>query len=131
MKNLLHAVIFALLASVALAANPSVYTNAALTATAVSASTKTGGSTSLLSYNISNANSSFVYIQMFNAASAGAVTLGTTPPTFWLAVPAVGVTDGPLVNPVVFPLGLVIAVTTTPTGSTAPSTSVQIVLVYQ
>lgn len=75
-------------------------------------------------YNIQNPNTSPIFLQFFNAATAGAVTPGTTTPVFWVAVPAGGVTDASLsVSPGQFPLGIVIAATTTPLGGTSPASA--------
>lgn len=77
------------------------------------------GSRRLYSYNIHNPNAAVAFVQMFNAASVGAVTLGTTPPTDWIAIPAGGVIDGFWPISPAFNAGLVVAATTTPTGNTA------------
>jgi hypothetical protein len=76
-------------------------------------------------YNIQNPNSGPVFVQFFNAATAGAVTPGTTAPLFWIAIPAGGVVDSGYlgVSPAAFPLGIVVAITTTPNGATAPTTA--------
>lgn len=61
------------------------------------------------------------YLQFFDAASVGAVTLGTTAPKW-----SIGLAAGEAANlsglALTFPLGLVIAATSTPNGSGAPST---------
>jgi len=71
-----------------------------------------------------NPNSSVAYIQIFDVATAGAVTLGTTAPKLSLGIPptnsggftlsAIGVS---------FTTGIQVAATTTATGSTAPATA--------
>lgn len=80
--------------------------------------------TGLCGWNIINTNAAVVYIQLFNAAGTGDVTLGTTAPTLVLAIPAgVGASVFSMLSndsSISFPLGLVAAATTTPTGSTAP-----------
>ena len=129
MKKLLLslALLVALAIPAAVAANL-VYFKSNLTATAVLAK---AGSVTIGSYNISNPNSSPVFIQVFNAATAGAVTLGTTPPTFVLTVPAAnGVLDGNLAGSYNLPLGMVVAATTTATGNTAPTSAVPITIFY-
>ena len=81
-----------------------------------------GGSVSLKSISLSNPSNAVAYFQFFDAATAGAVTLGTTVPTFWIAVPTVNAVNlefGPVGY--VFKSGMVVAVTTTPTGGSAPS----------
>lgn len=110
-----------------------IFTSATLTSTAVLVTAQTSPSAPfLVSYNISNPNSAIVYVQFFNAATSGAVTVGSTAPLFWVAVPATnGVIDTALVTPIPFSLGIVIACTTTPTGSTAPSSADPISIVYK
>ena len=107
------------------------YANAALSNTP--AQVGAAGLRVVALYNISNPNSYTIYVQMFNAATAGAVTVGSTTPYMWIAVPAnSGVTDNSLVaNILNFPLGLVVAATTTPTGGSAPASAVPTVIVYQ
>lgn len=88
------------------------------------------GPTDLFGYRVINTNAAIGYLQMFNSATTGAVTLGTTVPDAVIPVPATGASvveagqlpiDG-------FPLGLVIAATTTPGGSTALVSGVDVVL---
>ena len=119
----------ALASSALAAANP--YSNAAATNTAVTVKVAPAspGFLSLLHYNVSNTNASAVYVQFFDALVAN-VTPGTTTPTFFLAVPASGVLDGEFPVPPAFAVGIVICVTTTPTGGTAPGTAVPITLHY-
>lgn len=103
--------------------------NASVTNTAVLVK---AGANSLAGYNVSNTNAGTVYVQFFDAATSGAVTVGTTAPYFWIAVPGGspgGVTDGLQTVGIPFTNGVVIAVTTTPTGGTAPSTGCPVVLV--
>lgn len=70
------------------------------------------------------------YLQFFNAASTAAVTLGTTAP-----VRSIGLAAGEKANlsglAVDFPLGLVIAGTTTATGSTTATTGLVVNLGYK
>ena len=133
MKKLLFIVLFGLClmpqaVDAALPNSATIYANAAVTATPVQATT---GVAILVGYNLSNTNTATVYVQFFDAATIGAVTLGTTPPKFWLAIPAGGgVTDGLQTFGPGFGLGCVIAVTTTPTGNTAPANAVPSVLFF-
>ena len=60
-------------------------------------------------YNLSNPNSALVYVQMFDAASAGSVTLGTTTPVASLAIPPYGVTDSLPTSGLALQNGLVLA----------------------
>ena len=74
--------------------------------------------------NAANPNSVLAYIQFFDAATAGTVTVGTTAPTFFVAVPANGgVIDTPQIVPYQFKKGIVVAATTSPTGSGTPSSA--------
>lgn len=115
--------------SFVLAGNPVAYLNAATTAAPVLVAT---GTRQLQQYNLSNPNATLVYVQIFDASSAASVTLGTTPPTLWFGIPANnGVTDGSFIPPYVFVNGIVVAVTTTPTGNTAPASNVPVVLTYE
>lgn len=78
-----------------------------------------------------NADTALAYLQIFNAASAGAVTVGATAPTL-----AIGVENGQTVQMVFgdlgvrFDAGIVIAATTTPTGSTSPGVGLVVNLGY-
>ncbi len=92
---------------------------AALVATKVAVKASAGN---LYGYHIYNPNSAVIYVQMFNVASAS-VTLGTTPPTMVLAVPAGGWADAtPSGPPITFNTAITIAATTTASGLTAPTT---------
>lgn len=76
--------------------------------------------------NISAADS---FVQMFDAASTAAVTLGTTVPTYSFFIPKGDATnrggmDKTFTVSLAFIKGLVIAATTTPTGSSAPATAI-------
>lgn len=86
-----------------------------------------GGPISLSYFNLSNPNSTLAYVQFFDAAATSAVTVGTTAPTFFVAVPANGgvVDTSPLVD-YQFKKGIVVAATTTPTGNTAPGSAVPV-----
>lgn len=131
MKNVIR-ILFALAIGLALTLplKAGTYTNSGLTATKVLLVNNTGGGAIQFAYfNIANPNSTLVYVQFFDAATTGAVTLGTTAPTCWVAVPALGgVVDTSFVQGFVFKLGVVVAATTTPTGSTAPASNVPLIL---
>lgn len=86
------------------------------------------GNTRIFSYNVQNPNAAPIFLQFFNAASVGAVTLGTTPPTDWLAIPASGVLDGFWMYSPMYPTGVVVAATTTSTGATVASTGLPVSL---
>lgn len=73
-------------------------------------------------YQIEENSGADVFIQFFDAADAGDVTVGTTAPDFTMRIPASGtfgkdVNDSPFHF---FALGCVVAVTTTRTGNTNP-----------
>ena len=102
------------------------YTNSALTTTLVQVFT---GPAVITGENISNVSNAVIYVQFFDAASTAGITLGTTPPYAWVAVPVNGVLDGPSsIVGLGFKNGIVAAVTTTPTGLTAPSANIPFVL---
>ena len=90
----------------------------------------TGGPYINLSYyNLANPNSSLAYVQFFDSATSGAVTVGTTTPAFWIAVPANGgCIDTSTLIDYQFKAGIVVASTTTPTGSTANSSATPITI---
>ena len=123
MKRLLTLVLSLALLALPAAAQvqgASTYTNPALTATLVVAQATPG---TLVYWNISNPNSSLVYVQFFDAAATGGITLGSTAPKLSIAVPPTnGVTDGVSVPGIAFQKGVVIAVTTTANGASAPGT---------
>lgn len=71
-----------------------------------------------------NDNASKIYIQMFDVATAGAVTLGTTPPDLSIDIEPTQSTGFTLsLVGVQWANGLQVAATTTATGSTAPGTA--------
>lgn len=87
----------------------------------------TGGR--LYGYHIENPNIQKAYVQFFNALAVN-VILGTTTPYFPLNVPAGGVLDTFLPNPVSFGVAHSIAATTTATGNTAPSSGLIVTIFY-
>lgn len=79
----------------------------------------------------SNVNSADAFIQCFNKANTTAVTLGTTAPDWVVSVPpAAGGNRGKFAedffDAVPFPAGLIVAATTTPTGSTLVTTGLDV-----
>jgi hypothetical protein len=85
------------------------------------------GITDLKGWTIVNKNAAVEFIQCFNAAAPTDVFLGTTVPTYVIPV-TTGVDVGTIWNMpdnmrLTFNLGLVVACTTTETGSTAPATN--------
>lgn len=74
-----------------------------------------------------NTNAAIEYLQLFDAAAAGSVTVGTTPPTV-----AIGLTASVPFNfafgdfGLGFNLGLVVAATTTFNGGTSPGVALPV-----
>lgn len=88
------------------------------------------GNTRLDGYALYNPSAAVAYLQCFNAKQITDVTLGTTAPLFAIPVPAAGSVS--LANlRASFLLGLCIAATTTPTGSSAPATAMVVNLGYR
>lgn len=101
------------------ATNSTPYFNGAVGTTKVAVGT---GGQVLTDYFLENPDAETkAYLQFFNAANTGDVTLGTTPP-----VRSIGLDGGEKANlaglALAFPLGLVIAATSTASGSSAPAT---------
>lgn len=135
MKNILRLAVLFLAACSAALASPSCYTNGAVTGTKilVSAAPATSGN-HLWSYHLVNGNASIVYLQIFDAGSTGAVTLGSTAPTMVLGIPSTangGVVTGSFPKSFPFTNGIVIAITTTWNGSTAPGASSLVTITYE
>jgi len=98
-------------------------TSSALTNTAVAVKTTAGILGIAYCYN---PNSTVAYVQVFNVAT-GSVTVGTTAPTFFFAIPATsiggfGFGGG---SGLYFSTAISIAATTTSTGGSAPSTALE------
>lgn len=85
---------------------------------------KSSAAGNLKGYYIFNPNSSVSYIQIFDVATAGAVTLGTTVAKLSLGIPALGAANLDSAPGIAFANGIQVAATTTATGSVAPSTAV-------
>lgn len=78
-----------------------------------------------------NSSGSMTYIQIFDVATAAGVTLGITTPTLSLGIPGTQSSGiGPSGLGVVFQNGIQVAVTTTATGNTAPSTAMDCNVTY-
>lgn len=133
MKNILLRLVFffALIGSALAAPNAYFTATASSTALLVKIAPSSGYGVRLDSINAANANSTQIFIQFFDSATAGAVTPGTTAPLFVLGVPANGVIDKDLVNPFYFFKGMVYCVTTTASGNTAPSSSTPVTITYE
>lgn len=79
-------------------------------------------------YYYYNPNSSAAYIQVFDALQASDVTLGTTDPKGTFGVPATSAANVELTRGLKMQNGIVIAVTTTAKGSTAPTTGLDLTI---
>lgn len=106
------------------------YRNNAVTSTTILVRS---GPCDVYGYSINNPNASTAFIQLFNAAATGDVNLGTTVCDEGIQLPISGpVVEAPNTDPILsFPLGLVIAATTTEGGNTAPGSAVSVVLRFQ
>src|SRR3569833_2423027 len=81
--------------------------------------------TRLGGYFVDNPNASSAYLQIFDANAVAAVTLGTMAPKLSFGIPAGGAANLDLApDGIRFVNGIVIAVTTTRTGSTNPASTV-------
>jgi hypothetical protein len=80
----------------------------------------------LLTIHIHNNTDAVAFVQVFDAAATTDVTLNTTVPTLSFGVAASGVANYEFSRGANFPLGIVIASTTTATGATGASTNVGI-----
>ena len=115
-----------------MAAPSNIYYNASVNAT--KAVVKASG-TKVATINIDNiASNAITYLQLFDAVTAN-VTVGTTTPTAVFAVNTAAASNAVVSHltfnpPLYFKTGLVIAATTTATGSSNPSTAVPIVIQY-
>jgi hypothetical protein len=81
-------------------------------------------------YYAYNPNASAAYIQVFDVASAS-VTLGTTPPDLVFAIPATSAANLEITNGVNMATAMTLACTTTATGSTAPTTGLDLTLLFK
>lgn len=123
-----------LLLSIAFAsASPNPVFNAAVTNSSVLIKVApSGGQVYFVSYHAINTNTADVYIQFFDAATAGAVIPGTTSPLFVMGIPSNGgVLDGSFAQGIAFSKGIVITVTTTVTGGSAPASTNPVTIWYQ
>lgn len=78
--------------------------------------------------SIYNASAAVGYLQVFDASSPSAVTLGTTVPNWVIAVPTLATVSLTCTDPARFEKGIQIAFTTTATGSSAPSVAADVAL---
>lgn len=106
----------------------SVYSNTALTNTVVSVKSSAA---QIAGWALHNPSAATTYLQFFNAATAGAVTLGSTTPTFVMALAAGASANLIGACGIDFASGIQIAATTTATGSTAPATAMVVAVIYK
>jgi len=94
------------------------------------------GSTNITTLEAQNINTVDLFIQLFDAASASSVTVGTTTPNQSFVIPASDGTNRAATSKdwadrgLMFRNGLVIAITTTATGSTSPGTACVVNISY-
>lgn len=84
----------------------------------------------LYGWYIYNSNSSAAYVQFFDVANAS-ITLGTTAPTFALGIPASSGANVFTDSGIAFATAINWAATTTRTGSTAPTNTVDVNFFYK
>ena len=106
--------------------NSKTYSNLALSNTKDSVTT--AKNKKLISVAIYNPSNAAAFIQFFDALAAD-VTVGTTTPEFVIGIPTVRELVA-LIGPANFETGIVVAATTTATGSSAPSAALQVALFY-
>lgn len=94
-----------------------------------------GSAGELGAYHCLNQSGAVAYVQVFDAATSGAVTLGSTIPVWSFGLPASSSLPGggnlEWSNGVHFASGIQVAATTTATGSTAPATAVDCNFAYK
>lgn len=81
-------------------------------------------------YYIYNPNAAVTYIQMFDIANSS-VSLGVRAPTLTFGIPATSGANLEFANGVNFATAIQIAATTTPNGSTGPTTPVPVNILYK
>ena len=97
-----------------------VYQNDALAATAVLVK---AGTQSLCGYHMFNPGSAATYVQLFDAAAAADVTVGTTTHKLAVGLPIAGGATRALFRPIKFTLGIVAACTSGVATNGAPQTT--------
>lgn len=88
-----------------------------------------GSAGQVYGYDLHNPNAAISYVQFFNAAT-GSVTLGTTAPFMSVGIPANSRAALEIPAGVAFSTAISVAATTTRTGSTAPSSPVDINILH-
>lgn len=82
-------------------------------------------------YFISNPNATAACMQVFDIATAGGVTLGTTRPDMVFCVPATSGANIEFANGAAMANGIQVSATTTASGSTAPPTGLDVTVLYK
>lgn len=103
---------------------PSQYPFSAAVTTAVMVKPVTAGALTVSKLVLLNTTAAIAYVQFFDAKTVGAVTLGTTAPSWVIGLPANSTTGAGLALvdlDTLHYLGLVMACTTTPTGNSTAS----------
>lgn len=85
----------------------------------------------LTGFDIYNSNVAVAYLQLFDAASVNAVTLGTTVPIKSIGIPGAGRASRDFSNGMSFANGLVLAISTTRLGLTGPVATVDYNFLYE
>ncbi len=80
-------------------------------------------------YYVYNPNSSVAYVQVFD--NSGTVTLGATTPDMVYGIPPLSAANLEVVNGVNMANAIKLACTTTSTGSTAPTTGLDLTVYYK
>lgn len=104
------------------------YHNPAAAETPVLVAAGPRGISALDAYN--GAGAADAYVQLFDADSADTVVLGETVPTWVVCVPASGGNASTWPSPLPFANGLVVAVTDSPAGSSAPAATIVLSILH-
>jgi hypothetical protein len=107
----------------------SVSSQTALTNTVVMVKTSAGSFGGYMLFN--NSSTAPAYIQVFDVAAAGSVTLGTTAPTYTFAIPIGSAANLELTCALPHTNGIAVAATATVTGNGAPSAALSGFLLYR
>jgi hypothetical protein len=97
----------------------------------VTVQTPKGTAATFGGYYIYNPNASVAYLQVFDAATATTITLGTTVPDMIFAIPAASAANIEITCGVNMTNGVKLACTTTATGSTAPGTGLDMTIFFK
>lgn len=93
---------------------------------AITAKTSVRGTAGVMTGVVSlyNPNAVDIWLQVFDVATTGGVTLGSTAPKFSIWLPPLSAYDNAFPRSVTFAAGIIVAPTTTPTGAVAATTGV-------